>query len=407
MNWTTPADLRAQVQRLWDRGDLLRAAVSEATTWPLRLTLKAPGAADLSNRFEAVRDWVRAVAGTPHVRIEWRDWNHRVQGMQRLPAAVWVDSVQEALAFIGQARQLQRFEALWQHTTQVQPALLAWLARRPLQALDLDLSDRWPRLLGVVAWLQAHPRPGVYLRQVDAPGVDSKFIEAHKGVLAELLDLALPAQAIDTLATGTAQFARRYGFRDKPIRIRLRLLDPALPSLPGCQGLPDITLDAASFAALALPVERVFITENETNFLAFPQAARSIVIFGAGYGWDALARAAWLHQCHLHYWGDIDTHGFAILDGLRSHFAHAASFLMDRATLLAHRLHWGEEPEPARHTLARLTADEAALYDELRFDRLQPRLRLEQERIAYHWIDDKLLGNKPGPAPPPSPAAPP
>ena len=26
------------------------------------------------------------------------------------------------------------------------------------------------RLLAVVAWLQAHPRPGVYLRQVDAPG---------------------------------------------------------------------------------------------------------------------------------------------------------------------------------------------------------------------------------------------
>ena len=28
MNWTTPADLRAQVQRWWDRGDLLRAAAT-------------------------------------------------------------------------------------------------------------------------------------------------------------------------------------------------------------------------------------------------------------------------------------------------------------------------------------------------------------------------------------------
>lgn len=388
MNWTTPADLRAQVQRLWDRGDLLRAAVANAMPWPLRLILKTPGAADLSDRFEAVRDWVRAVADTPHVRIDWREWNHRVQGTQRLPAAVWVDTLQAALAFVGKARSVQRFEVLWQQTATTQPALLAWMSRRPLQALDL--AERWDRLLAVVAWLQAHPNPGVYLRQVDAPGVDSKFIETHRGVLTELLDLALPPEAIDTLASGTAQFARRFGFLDKPVRIRFRLLDPALPSLPGCQGLPDLTLDAASFAALALPIEQVFVTENETNFLAFPQVQRAIVVFGAGYGWDALARAAWPHRCHLRYWGDIDTHGFAILDQLRGHFPHAASFLMDQETLLTHRIHWGEESEPARHDLARLTTEESEVYDELRFDRLQPRLRLEQERVEFGWLGERL-----------------
>jgi hypothetical protein len=388
MNWTTPADLRAQVQRLWDRGELLRATVSNDTVWPLRLSLKTPSAADLCDRFEAVRDWVRAVSDTPHVRIESREWKHRVQGTQRLPAAVWVDSLPEALAFIGQTRQAQRFQALWQQTAVAQPALLAWLSRRP--PLALELADRWGRLLAVVEWLQAHPRPGVYLRQVDAPGVDSKFIEAHRGVLTELLDFALPPEAIDTLATGTAQFARRYGFRDKPVRIRFRSLDPVLPNLPGCQGLPDIALDAASFATLALPLERVFITENETNFLAFPPVARAIVVFGAGYGWEALARAAWLQRCQLHYWGDIDTHGFAILDQLRGHFPHAASFLMDRETLLAHRLHWGEESVPARHDLSRLTTEEGALYDELRFDRIQPRLRLEQERVGFAWLGERL-----------------
>lgn len=390
MSWTTPADLRAQVQRLWDRGDLLRAAVTDAGPRPLRLNLKAPLASDLSDRFEAVRDWVRAIAGTPQVRIEWREWNHRVQGVQRLPAAVWLDTQQDALAFIGKVGQAQRLEVLWQRTAATQPALLAWLFRRPIQALDL--ADRWERLLAVVAWLQAHPRPGVYLRQVDVPGVDSKFIEAHRGVLTELLDLALPAEAVEKGAGGVAQFTRRFGFLDKPVRIRFRLLDPALPSLPGCEGLPDITLDAASFAALALPVERVFVTENQTNFLAFPPAAAAMVVFGAGYGWEALARAAWLHRCRLHYWGDIDTHGFAILDQLRGYFPHAASFLMDRQTLLAHRLHWGQEPDPARHDLSRLTPAEAAVHDDLRFDRHQPRLRLEQERVGFGWVNARLRG---------------
>lgn len=394
MSWTTPADLRAQVQRLWDRGELLRAAVTDTGATPLRLSLKAPSASDLSDRFEAVRDWVRAIAGTPQVRIEWREWNHRVQGMQRLPAAVWIDTLQDALAFIGKTRQAQRFAALCQQTVTAQPRLLAWLSRRPIRALEL--ADRWDRLLAVVAWLEAHPRPGVYLRQVDVPGVDSKFIEAHRGVLAELLDLALQAEAIDHDASGVAQFTRRFGFLDKPVRIRFRLLDPSLPSLPGCPSsshhLPDITLDAASFAALALPVRRVFITENETNFLAFPPVASAIVVFGAGYGWEALSRAAWLHRCQLHYWGDIDTHGFAILDQLRGYFPAVKSFLMDRQTLLAHRLHWGEEPDPVRHDLARLTPEEAAVYDDLRFDRHQPRLRLEQERVGFGWLRDRLAG---------------
>jgi hypothetical protein len=126
------------------------------------------------------------------------------------------------------------------------------------------------------------------------------------------------------------------------------------------------------------------------NFLAFPAVAESIVVFGAGYGWEALARAEWLHRCQLHYWGDIDTHGFAILDQLRGYFPGAVSFLMDRETLLAHRPHWGEEPDPARHDLSRLTTEEAAVYDDLRLDRHQPKLRLEQERVGYRWLCDRL-----------------
>jgi hypothetical protein len=388
MSWTTPQDLRAQVLRLWERGELLRAAVSEAVQWPLRLTLKGPGASDLSDRFEAVRQWAQAVAATPHLRIEWRAWNHRVQGAQRLPESAWLDSLEDALAFIARAPQADRFRALWQQTAQAQPALQPWLLKRPLQALEL--ADRWDRLLAVVAWVQAHPRPGVYLRQVDVPGVHSKFVEAHRAVLTELLDAALPPQAIDPGATGAAQFSRRYGFRDKPVRIRFRLLDAALASLPGCGGLPDVSLDAASFAALALPVTQVFVTENETNFLAFPPVPQAMVVFGAGYGWDALAQARWLQGCTLRYWGDIDTHGFAILDQLRGRFPYVTSFLMDRPTLLAHRLQWGQEPDPVRHELPRLTGEEAALYDDLRFDRLQPALRLEQEFVGYGWVEAAL-----------------
>lgn len=137
-------------------------------------------------------------------------------------------------------------------------------------------------------------------------------------------------------------------------------------------------------------MRRVFITENETNFLAFPPVRDAIVIFGAGYGWDALARSQWLNNCSIHYWGDIDTHGFGILNQLRGHFAHVDSFLMDRETLDAHSAVWGHEDSPLLAELHRLTSDETALYDDLRDNRIRTGLRLEQEHIGFHWLAQHL-----------------
>jgi hypothetical protein len=239
--------------------------------------------------------------------------------------------------------------------------------------------------------VQAHPRSGVYLRQVDLPGIHSKFIEAHRAVLAELLDCCLPADAIEADASGVANFARRYGFRDKPQRVRFRLLD-SRQALLGNGVDQDITLTQDDFARLAPAASRIFLTENEINYLAFPVLPDSLLIFGAGYGFDMLAQADWLHDTRIAYWGDIDTHGFAILDQLREKFPHVESFLMDRATLLAHRQLWTDEPEPSLRDLPRLTPDERALYDDLRWKRLGiMQVRLEQERIAFGWVEQALL----------------
>lgn len=383
MTWSGPKELQAQLVRLWERGELLRDAVTGNTRFPLRLAIKSPSSADISDRFNEVRAWVGELAVTDSIRLEWQVLRHRVQGTQKLPASVWVETIEDALTWLGKRRDWDRFLALVSATRQTHPDLLPWLEKRPLQALEL--SAEWPRLLTVVAWLVEHPRPGIYLRQVDLPGVHSKFIEAHRGVLAELLDLALPADAVDIGKTGISQFSTRYGFLEKPTRIRFRVLDSSIRVVPGSV-CPDVTLDADSFGRLKIAVQSVFITENETNFLAFPPVHDAIVIFGAGYGWDALARSHWLKNCSIHYWGDIDTHGFGILDQLRGHFDHVTSFLMDRATLDAHAPVWGSEDKPLRVDLHRLTPEERVLYDDLRDNRIRVGLRLEQEHIGFHWL---------------------
>ena len=114
------------------------------------------------------------------------------------------------------------------------------------------------------------------------------------------------------------------------------------------------------------------------------------MIFGAGYGFEVLACAQWLHQREVYYWGDIDTHGFAILDQLRAQLPHVKSLLMDQATLLAHAEQWGIEPQPTLRDLPRLTEDARALFDELRDNRLRVGMRLEQERISFGWLQQAL-----------------
>jgi len=404
MNWTRPADLRAQTLKLWDKGDLLRALI-DPTSWnPKRLRLVVPASNELGEQLDAVRAWLPELQGVPHVRLVWREFTHRLLGVSSLPAECWLDTLHDAFGLIGKTREARRFEALLQTTRALDATLfdclLPWLHKRPLIALAL--MEDWPRLLSVLRWLQSHPRPGIYLRQVDLPGVDSKFIESQRGVLSELLDLCLPPQAIDASATGSTQFCRRYGFKDKPLRVRLRVLDATL-ALPALGSDQDITLTQADFAQLALPVQRVFITENEVNFLAFPPVVGSVVIFGAGYGFEVLSGAAWLQHCNVHYWGDLDSHGFAILNQLRAHLPHAQSLLMDEATLHAHRAQWVTEAAPALRQLTRLTGPEAVLCQSLITGDvaslatesqthwpLGQAIRLEQERLAFGWVQRAL-----------------
>src|SRR6056297_1623737 len=77
------------------------------------------------------------------------------------------------------------------------------------------------------------------------------------------------------------------------------------------------------------------------------------------------ALVSWLSERRIHYWGDIDTLGFAILNRLRNHLPQAESLLMDRATLDAPRQLWTREPKDRRFTgqLDRLSHSEQQLFE--------------------------------------------
>jgi hypothetical protein len=101
-----------------------------------------------------------------------------------------------------------------------------------------------------------------------------------------------------------------------------------------------------------------------------------------GYAVEALAKLPWLAQLPVYYWGDIDTHGLAILSRLRGYLPRTHSLMMDEATLLAFKALWGREEKLAAPELAHLTEAEQQLYRALREGKYK-QVRLEQERIAW------------------------
>jgi hypothetical protein len=261
--------------------------------------------------------------------------------------------------------------------------LHAWLTSHPMRALRL--ADDWDNLLATVRWIDERQVSGMYLRQIDVSGVDTKFIERHKGVISELLDAQLDPSRVDVAAP---DFAGRYGFLRKPGHVRFRVA-------ASMNGFSELSVRITEFAAPPDGISQVYIMENEITYVAFPLPAAAMVILGGGYAVPVLAPLRWLAGLDVVYWGDIDTDCFAILNQLRRHLPTARSMLMDHATLLGHREHWITEPSPTTASLDRLDQAESALYADLISNAYAPSVRLEQERIRFAAVEAAVAGMSP------------
>jgi hypothetical protein len=147
---------------------------------------------------------------------------------------------------------------------------------------------------------------------------------------------------------------------------------------------------AAELIDLSIEPRSAIVVENEITYLSVDIPKDGIVIWGKGFDIDRVGRLPWLVDVDVTYWGDIDTHGFAILDRLRAWLPQTQSTLMDRGTLMAHRARWVDEDRPTKAALSRLTREEQELYEDLVTDALGQRVRLEQERIDWGWASERL-----------------
>lgn len=374
--WTTPAAIAAAVRRRWDDGSLLRAFATGDPCPAIEVPIRGPVAADLGAHYERARAWAEGIRAASHndraYVVETGRIGGRLAGTTELPVRAVVDTYDRAWRVLGTATDAVAFRTLVDSARSV-PEAREWALQSPIAAVEL--ADEWPTVLAALQWLNANRNSGLYLRQVTAHGVDTKFIERYRGVLAPMLGVPIRG------------FASALGYATKPAMVRLRFA-PGVLAMPS--GLSEASLRTDELRRLVVRPQRALIVENETTYLSVPVPDGGVVLWGKGYDANEPASLQWLSGIDVDYWGDLDTHGFGILHRVRAWLPQARAVLMDRETLLAHEERWGEESSPTTAQLANLDDAEAALYADLVTDRYGNRVRLEQERIDWDWALPRL-----------------
>lgn len=345
--------------------------------WPLTVALGVPSEADVAADLSGVRAWVEswgAWTGPGELQKQDRQWARL--GSQTLPAVIALSGPEQVSAWCGQERRWKRAKAR-------NDAMLArWdqLKGRPGLARYFDvLADYsdidFDRLLAALSWFLACPNSGLYIRQLPVAGVDTKWVEKRTGLITELLGLLRGT-------IGSIDFYEATGLRRLPHRIRMRVLCPELRREVG--GLRDFEAPVGDLVPLSLRPRAVLVVENHESGVALPDLPGVVAFVGLGNSVSTLSGLPWLVGVPAVYWGDIDTHGLAILSRARRALPGLRSVLMDDMTLQMFKDL--AVAEPAQHVeaeLAELTIEERSLFLGLRAGSWGTKLRLEQERIPW------------------------
>ncbi len=372
--WSEPGDVVAKVRRQWASGELLAGYGRGEAFIPIEVPLRGPKAGEIGADLGRVQAWAERLerGATGRYELAHKPIGGRAIGRNEIPGRAVVSTYDQAWRALGVAGEIAAYDDILA-LVEDQPATHSWVLAKPLAALAV--GEDWPVMLAARDWLDRHRGQGFFLREISAPGVDTKFVERHRTTLAALLDVP----------TGSAAFLSALGLRDRPARVRMRF-EEGFAGLPS--GLSEGSFRLDELSAVRVSVGSVVIVENEITFLSVPVPPQGLVIWGEGFRVSRAGALPFLADAQVHYWGDLDTHGFAILDQLRAWLPQTESLLMDAETLLAHRDRWVHEPSPTSAGLTRLSKDEGAVYRDLVSDRHSDRVRLEQERIDWEWAMD-------------------
>lgn len=382
-----PEDVRARCKRQFAREHLAWLGAPAGAGEPQTIALGTPTQSEAATDPEAVRSWAAAWSAWEssqqpgQITWETRQWPRL--GTQRLPASLVIGSTDDVAKLAGQGSRWQRAAARHHLLSKV----CVWLQGRPapqrlFDALA-DYSDAdFERLQSLLRWLAEHPASGLQLRQLPVTGLDTKWVEQRRGLIVDVLQCRPSNPSGDQAGRDLRAL---LGLAKQPTRMRMRLLGDDLRRQVG--GLCDIEAPLVELAALPIAPRLAFVVENLESGLALPAVHGAVALMKLGHAVNLLRLLPWLRAARVVVWGDIDTHGFAILDRVRAGLPQTESILMDLDTLLRHRDLWVEEPRPYDGPgLERLSEHERLVLDGLAAGAWGVRVRLEQERVPWPFV---------------------
>jgi hypothetical protein len=380
-----PKAVVAEIERReWLHSTNLRARLCGERPFPLRMTLKAPTGDQALADLEHFRLFVASWKDWPHPRqLQWQRRKYQRLGEHEVPIALQIDSMLELIELLGPEADARRRR--WEQRM------------RPLLAIDRRLSRALLKHLEVIenmttdntallakGLLQLLPGLGQesFLRALPLKDVDTKFVEEHASLLADLLDCLH-----DGAITKSGSLLGWLDCRENP-RGWLLVRPLCRQSREQLAGLPLLQLDTQTLRHYPLPASRILIVENKQSGYSLPDLDDTIAVFGGGRN-TAWMNAEWLCVKRIGYWGDIDSWGLAILSEARRRQSHLQALMMDESAVLHHQARMVDESESYKQMPEYLTEAEQQLFESLQ-NRYYGRTRLEQERLSTDYVRQHL-----------------
>ncbi|MCU0442336.1 MAG: DUF2220 family protein [Bacteroidia bacterium] len=312
--------------------------------------------------------------------VKWEERSFDKIGKNTVPVAITIESLEDYLKITGKSKDYQYFKDSTQLIISTIPKLKDWLYANLHHVIE---HRSWSDALKVCTYFLENPKPNLYIRQLPI-NVHTKYIKPeNEALFRSLLDFLVP----EHINTEEKQFEKRYHLKYAEPLIRIRFLDRSLSPMSATS---DISIPLSEFKLYSCACKNILVTENQMNFLTLPQVKDTIALWsGGGFNVSYLKHVTWLGDKQFYYWGDIDAHGFQILNQFRSYFKNTKALMMDQITLDAYSDQVGKGAKNKAESLSELLPEEQLLYDLIR----KGDIRLEQEKIDQGYVENAIFQN--------------
>lgn len=204
--------------------------------------------AEFHKELEDIRSLSKEVKGYGYT-IVWKTIKTKLLGTQDLPSRIMFETADDYERFLQKIKEVADFRKDVAQISEKFPKLQHWIEKYPQKVIKY--SGDWGDIGKVLDYFSKNSHPQLYIRELPIE-VHTKFIEQHKIVIGELLDIVIE----EFVNTNEKDFEKRYNLRyDEPL-VRIRLLDRTLAT-KFFNGMDDLTIPVSQFLKLKVHIKSV------------------------------------------------------------------------------------------------------------------------------------------------------